>query len=59
MWKDDETGKATRTRKLSRIPLGRLGEPEDLVGMAIYLLSPASDFCTGQVMYVDGGFTAG
>jgi len=27
--------------------------------MALYLLSPASDFCTGQVMYIDGGFTAG
>jgi NAD(P)-dependent dehydrogenase (short-subunit alcohol dehydrogenase family) len=59
MWKDDDVGNATRTRTLSRIPLGRLGEAEDLVGMAIYLLSPASDFCTGQVMYVDGGFTAG
>jgi NAD(P)-dependent dehydrogenase (short-subunit alcohol dehydrogenase family) len=59
MWKDDEVGKATRTRTLSRIPLGRLGEAEDLVGMALYLLSPASNFCTGQVMYVDGGFTAG
>lgn len=59
MWRDDDVGKATRTRTLSRIPLGRLGEPEDLVGMALYLLSPASDFCTGQVMYVDGGFTAG
>jgi NAD(P)-dependent dehydrogenase (short-subunit alcohol dehydrogenase family) len=59
MWKDDDIGNATRTRTLSRIPLGRLGEAEDLVGMAIYLLSPASDFCTGQVMYVDGGFTAG
>jgi NAD(P)-dependent dehydrogenase (short-subunit alcohol dehydrogenase family) len=59
MWKDDDVGTATRTRTLSRIPLGRLGEAEDLVGMAIYLLSPASDFCTGQVMYVDGGFTAG
>jgi len=59
MWKDDDVGKATRTRTLSRIPLGRLGEPEDLIGMALYLLSPASDFCTGQVMYVDGGFTAG
>jgi len=59
MWQDDEIGTATRTRTLSRIPLGRLGEAEDLVGMAIYLLSPASDFCTGQVMYVDGGFTAG
>ncbi len=59
MWKDDDVGNATRTRTLSRIPLGRLGEAEDLVGMAIYLLSPASDFCTGQIMYVDGGFTAG
>jgi NAD(P)-dependent dehydrogenase (short-subunit alcohol dehydrogenase family) len=59
MWKDDDVGNATRTRTLSRIPLGRLGEAEDLVGMAIYLLSPASDFCTGQVLYVDGGFTAG
>lgn len=59
MFGDDELGQATRRRSLSRIPLGRLGEAEDLVGMAIYLLSPASDFCTGQVMYVDGGFTAG
>ncbi|MBI4922230.1 MAG: SDR family oxidoreductase [Devosia nanyangense] len=59
MWKDDDVGKATRTRTLSRIPLGRLGEAEDMVGMALYLLAPASDFCTGQVMYVDGGFTAG
>jgi NAD(P)-dependent dehydrogenase (short-subunit alcohol dehydrogenase family) len=59
MWQDDDVGTATRARTLSRIPLGRLGEAEDLVGMAIYLLSPASDFCTGQVMYVDGGFTAG
>jgi enoyl-[acyl-carrier-protein] reductase (NADH) len=29
------------------------------MGMALYLLSPASDFTTGQVIYVDGGFTAG
>jgi NAD(P)-dependent dehydrogenase (short-subunit alcohol dehydrogenase family) len=59
MYGDDELGKATKARSLSRIPLGRLGEVEDLVGMAIYLLSPASDFCTGQIMYVDGGYTAG
>jgi NAD(P)-dependent dehydrogenase (short-subunit alcohol dehydrogenase family) len=59
MWSDDEVGQATRKRSLSRIPLGRLGEPEDLVGMALYLLAPASDFCTGQIMYVDGGYTAG
>jgi len=59
MWSEDEVGQATRARSLSRIPLGRLGEVEDLIGMAIYLLSPASDFCTGQIMYVDGGYTAG
>ncbi len=59
MYGDDEVGRATKARSLSRIPLGRLGEVEDLIGMAIYLLAPASDFCTGQVMYVDGGYTAG
>ena len=59
MYGDDEVGQATKARSLSRIPLGRLGEVEDLVGMALYLLSPASDFCTGQIMYVDGGYTAG
>jgi NAD(P)-dependent dehydrogenase (short-subunit alcohol dehydrogenase family) len=59
MWSEDQVGQATRQRSLSRIPLGRLGEVEDLIGMALYLLSPASDFCTGQVMYVDGGYTAG
>jgi NAD(P)-dependent dehydrogenase (short-subunit alcohol dehydrogenase family) len=40
---------------LSRIPLGRLEEPEDLVGTTIFLASKASDFITGQVIYVDGG----
>ncbi|MGN7871135.1 SDR family NAD(P)-dependent oxidoreductase [Paracoccus sp. 22332] len=59
MWSEDEVGQATRARSLARIPLGRLGEVEDLMGMALYLLSPASDFCTGQIMYVDGGLTAG
>ncbi len=59
MFGDDELGQATKKRSLSRIPLGRLGEAEDLIGMAIYLLAPASDFCTGQIMYVDGGYTAG
>ena len=59
MYGDDELGQATKARSLSRIPIGRLGEVDDLLGMALYLLAPASDFCTGQVMYVDGGFTAG
>ena len=59
MYGDDQLGQQTRARSLSRIPLGRLGEVEDLMGMAVYLLTPASDFCTGQIMYVDGGYTAG
>ncbi len=44
---------------LKRIPLGRLGEPEDFVGTVIYLASSASDFMTGAVLAVDGGYTAG
>jgi NAD(P)-dependent dehydrogenase (short-subunit alcohol dehydrogenase family) len=38
--------------------LARLAEPEDFVGSVIYLLSPASSFVTGQVLYVDGGYTS-
>jgi 2-deoxy-D-gluconate 3-dehydrogenase len=45
-------------RILSRIPLGRLATPEDLVSAAIYLSSPASDFVTGQTLFVDGGWIA-
>lgn len=40
-------------------PLRRLGEVQDMVGTAIFLASPASAFMTGQVLYVDGGLTAG
>lgn len=44
---------------LANTPLGRLGEVEDMVGTAIFLASDASAFMTGQVVRVDGGFTAG
>jgi NAD(P)-dependent dehydrogenase (short-subunit alcohol dehydrogenase family) len=44
---------------LRRIPLGRLGEPEDFIGTLIFLSSKASDFMTGSIVYVDGGYTAG
>ena len=40
------------------IPLGRLGEPEDVVGAAVYLASDASSLVTGHVLCVDGGHTA-
>jgi len=46
-------------RLLSRIPAGRVGVPEDLAGAAIFLASKASDYITGQIIYVDGGFLAG
>jgi NAD(P)-dependent dehydrogenase (short-subunit alcohol dehydrogenase family) len=42
-----------------RTPAHRLGEPSDLAGAAIFLASAASDFVTGQVLSVDGGFNAG
>jgi NAD(P)-dependent dehydrogenase (short-subunit alcohol dehydrogenase family) len=58
IFEDTEAGADSRRRNLTRIPLGRMGEPEDFIGIALYLLSPASDFCTGQVIYVDGGYTA-
>jgi len=40
-------------------PLRRLGQPEDLVGAAVFLISDASRYMTGQVLYVDGGITSG
>lgn len=43
---------------LSRIPIGRFAQPEDLVGAAIFLASEASDFITGQTLFVDGGWNA-
>ena len=43
---------------LARIPLGRIADPLDIVGPAIFFCAPASDFVTGQVLYVDGGVTA-
>jgi NAD(P)-dependent dehydrogenase (short-subunit alcohol dehydrogenase family) len=44
---------------LRRIPIGRLGEPEDFVGTVLFLSSKASDFMAGAIVYVDGGYTAG
>jgi NAD(P)-dependent dehydrogenase (short-subunit alcohol dehydrogenase family) len=41
--------------RLRSIPLGRMGDPKDYVGTAVLLASPASDFITGQTIFVDGG----
>jgi NAD(P)-dependent dehydrogenase (short-subunit alcohol dehydrogenase family) len=43
---------------LSHTPMGRLGQPEDLAGTLLWLVSPASTFVTGIVIPVDGGFSA-
>lgn len=43
---------------LSRIPLGRVGQPEDVVGAVVFLASPAADLITGHTLLVDGGWTA-
>jgi len=43
---------------LDHTPLGRFGEPEDLVGAARWLFSPEAAFVTGIVLPVDGGFSA-
>lgn len=40
-------------------PLGRIAEPDEIAGAALYLASPASDFTTGLVMVIDGGMTLG
>ena len=45
-------------RVLARTPAGRWGVPEDLTGVAVFLASAASDFVTGAVIPVDGGFSA-
>ena len=42
-----------------RVALNRLGTPEDLVGTAVFLAAAASDYVSGQCIYVDGGFMAG
>ena len=55
LW-SDETMQAWGKK---RVPMGRLGSPEDLVGTAVYLASAASDYVTGQNIYVDGGFMGG
>ena len=57
---DGTTGNLTERGEsiVAHTPLGRLGDPEDLVGAAVWLASPASEFVTGIVLPIDGGFSA-
>jgi NAD(P)-dependent dehydrogenase (short-subunit alcohol dehydrogenase family) len=59
MFEDTDEAKAVRDGFLTRVPKGRLGEPEDLAGPLLFLSSKASDFYTGHILYADGGYTAG
>jgi NAD(P)-dependent dehydrogenase (short-subunit alcohol dehydrogenase family) len=57
---EEKTGNLTARGKaiINHTPMGRFGQPEDLLGAALWLLSPASGFVTGIVLPVDGGFSA-
>jgi NAD(P)-dependent dehydrogenase (short-subunit alcohol dehydrogenase family) len=57
---DEATGELTQRGQtiIDHTPMGRFGDPEDLIGTMMWLLSPASSFVTGIVVPVDGGFSA-
>ncbi len=55
---DGETLTARGQQILAHTPMGRFGEPEDLVGTLLWLVSPAAKFVTGIVVPIDGGFSA-
>lgn len=59
MFEETDEAKAVRDGFLTRVPKGRLGEPEDLAGPLLFLASRASDFYTGHILHADGGYTAG
>jgi NAD(P)-dependent dehydrogenase (short-subunit alcohol dehydrogenase family) len=44
-----------RNKRIAAIPMGRLGDPEDMVEAAIYLASPGAAYTTGITIFVDGG----
>jgi NAD(P)-dependent dehydrogenase (short-subunit alcohol dehydrogenase family) len=47
--------KAARARVLSRTPLGRVGDPAEIAGIAAFLASDDASYVTGQTIYADGG----
>jgi NAD(P)-dependent dehydrogenase (short-subunit alcohol dehydrogenase family) len=50
-------GDPTRRQMLmSHIPLGRVAQPNDIAGAAVFLCSEAADYVTGTILYVDGGW---
>jgi NAD(P)-dependent dehydrogenase (short-subunit alcohol dehydrogenase family) len=57
-WLFEEKATPERERILARIPIGRLAEPSDFAGSIVFLASRASDYITGEILHVDGGFSA-
>ncbi len=59
-WLFEDSDRANTARKgvLARIPLGRLAEPDDFAGVIVFLASEASSIITGEIINVDGGFSA-
>ena len=55
LWQDDEIAQ----RFIRQIPLGRLGDPEDIAGMAVFLASDAAAYCSGGIYLADGGYSSG
>ena len=53
IWEND----AIRDSVLARTPLQRMGEPDDIAGIALFLASAAADYATGQTFVIDGGLT--
>lgn len=54
LWKDEDR----RAETIARIPLGRFASPEEISPAALFLLSPAAGYITGEVLHVDGGYVA-
>lgn len=52
----DPDAVAIQDALIARTPLGRLGEPEEIKGLGLFLASPASDYCTGSIVPIDGGW---
>ena len=54
LWRDEDR----RAQVTARIPLGRFASPEEISPAALFLLSPAAGYITGEVLHVDGGYVA-
>jgi 3-oxoacyl-[acyl-carrier protein] reductase len=54
LWRDEQRLAETT----ARIPLGRFASPEEIYPAALFLLSPAAGYITGEVLHVDGGYVA-